>query len=40
VSLCRGLTWQPATRTRQPLAHFSPPQWDGEENGQKAKLMG
>ena len=30
--------WQ--LSTRQPLARSSSPQWDGEENGRKAKLMG
>jgi len=33
-----GLTQQPATRTREPFT--PPPQWDGEEKGQKVKLMG
>jgi len=38
---CCGLTQQLAARTRQPLSHSSPAtHWDGEENGQKVKLVG
>jgi len=37
---CHGLTWKPATRTRQPLLSTPRSQRDGEENGQKVKLMG
>jgi len=35
---CCGLTRQLATRIAQPLTRH--PQWDGEENGQKVKLVG
>jgi len=35
-----GLIQQPATRTTQLFTRFPLPQWDGEENGQKVKLVG
>ena len=37
---CCGLSWQPSTRTRQLSTQPFCPQWDGEEKGQKVKLMG